>query len=767
VQTYSIDNVNISGTPTNLIAVPSVTLSPSVLTVEIGDTSQQLTAPVNPINADDTSVSWSSSDDNIAMVDQNGFLTPIAIGTATITVTTTDGGFEAESLVTVIEEVIIPASGITLSPPDATLVIGASLQLVATVLPSDAANQDVLWSSSDNSVASVNSSGEVTANAVGLAVITATSADGGFVATSNINVIEMAIDLPWFEDFEDLADGSTSDTGVTAWSTSIDQGVLDVNDGLLLLSSVNGGSTAFWNSEPIAITGHDNVTISIDVNDLDSTKENSDFVTVYYKLDGGSLVPFGTVTGNIGLTTFTVSGLTGAVLELVVETQVSWSGETYSIDNVNVSGTLTNPIAVSSVTLSPSTLTVEMGDTSQQLIATVNPINADDTSVSWSSSDESIAIVDQNGFVTPIAIGTATITVTTTDGGFEAESLVTVIEEVIIPVTDITLSPPVATINIGGSPLQLEATILPTIASNQDVLWSTGNNSVASVNSSGEVIANAFGTAVITATSADGGFVARSTINVIEAATDLPWFEDFEDLADGSTSDTGVTAWSTSIDQGVLDVNDGLLLLSSVNGGSTAFWNSEPIAITGHGNVSISIDVDDLDSIKESNDYVTVYYKLDGRSLVPFGIVNGNIGLTTFTVSGLTGAVLELVVETQVSWSGETYSLDNVNVSDVIIEQKAFTTPISTVQLTSKDDYIIYPNPTREILNIRTSTTRIIDFIQIFDPTGRLVINYDKRLFQEGSTTIQLVLDGLPTGMYSLHIMDSQSNRFVKNLLVR
>jgi hypothetical protein len=216
---------------------------------------------------------------------------------------------------------------------------------------------------------------------------------------------------------------------------------------------------------------------------------------------------------------------------------------------------------------------------------------------------------------------------------------------------------------------------------------------VVTVSSSGEVIANTLGSVVITATTLD---VATSTINVVEALPDLPWFED---LADGSTLDTGVTAWSTSINQGVWDVRDGLLLLSPGSRYSIAVWSSECISLTGHENLTISIDVDDLDASKESNDYVKVYYKLDDGPLIPFGTVTGNIDLITFTASDITGSVLELVAETQVSWSGQTYSIDNVNVSG-IIEQKDLEPSLSSFDNTPKDAYIIYPNPVSDVLNI-------------------------------------------------------------------
>ena len=95
---------------------------------------------------------------------------------------------------------------------------------------------------------------------------------------------------------------------------------------------------------------------------------------------------------------------------------------------------LGQPVTVTSVTLDKSTLELVEEETAQ-LTATVLPENADDKSVTWTSSDETVATVDENGLVTAVGKGTATITVTTTDGGKTATCEVTVKAKPFIPVT--------------------------------------------------------------------------------------------------------------------------------------------------------------------------------------------------------------------------------------------------------------------------------------------------------------------------------------------
>ena len=142
---------------------------------------------VIPADATNQNVSWSSSDATIASVDKNGVVTGIAIGTATITVTTEDGGYTADCVVSVVKKDVTPVTGVKLDKTSASLKVGESLALIATVIPDDATNKNVSWSSSNSKVATVIN-GVVKAVADGKATITVTTEDGGYTSTCEVTV---------------------------------------------------------------------------------------------------------------------------------------------------------------------------------------------------------------------------------------------------------------------------------------------------------------------------------------------------------------------------------------------------------------------------------------------------------------------------------------------------------------------------------------------------------------------------------------------------
>ena len=165
--------------------VTGVTLDQTELSVTVGKTAE-LKATVEPDNATDKTVTWSSADETVATV-ADGVVTGVKAGeTTTITVTTKDGEKTASCLVTVINE-DIPVSGVTLDKESAELTVGETLALTATVAPSGAADKTVTWSSSDESVATVEN-GVVTAVKEGTATITVTTKDGGKTATCTVTV---------------------------------------------------------------------------------------------------------------------------------------------------------------------------------------------------------------------------------------------------------------------------------------------------------------------------------------------------------------------------------------------------------------------------------------------------------------------------------------------------------------------------------------------------------------------------------------------------
>ena len=168
-----------------VIKVESVALNTTSLTIVEGE-SQSLTATVSPSNADNKKVTWSSSNSSVATVDDRGTVTAVAAGTATITAKSEDGGKTATCSVTVNSKVISVES-ISLDKTTAELTEGETITLTATIKPENATNKNVIWSSSNEEIATVKD-GVVSAIKEGEATITAKTEDGGKTATCTVKV---------------------------------------------------------------------------------------------------------------------------------------------------------------------------------------------------------------------------------------------------------------------------------------------------------------------------------------------------------------------------------------------------------------------------------------------------------------------------------------------------------------------------------------------------------------------------------------------------
>lgn len=165
------------------IAVQSVILNTTSLSLQPGE-SASLNGTVQPDNATIHSVSWKSSNDNVATVSQEGNVTAVSEGNCVITVTV--DGVKAECDVTV-AIVRIPVTSVSINQTSADLLVGETLQLTATVLPDNATDKTVTWTTSNADVASVDN-GLVTAMTAGDAIITASSGDYSATCTVNVSV---------------------------------------------------------------------------------------------------------------------------------------------------------------------------------------------------------------------------------------------------------------------------------------------------------------------------------------------------------------------------------------------------------------------------------------------------------------------------------------------------------------------------------------------------------------------------------------------------
>ncbi|MDD3368569.1 MAG: Ig-like domain-containing protein [Lachnospiraceae bacterium] len=171
------------------VSVSEVKLSSSSLSLSVGD-SEGLSVTVEPSDASNKDVNWSSSNDSVASV-SGGSVTAKSAGEATITATAADGSGKSASCTVTVSNKTIAVSGISLNKSSLSLKKGSSETLTATISPSDASDKGISWESSNTSIATV-SDGKVTAVAKGTATITAKAkGDSGKTATCSVTVEEV------------------------------------------------------------------------------------------------------------------------------------------------------------------------------------------------------------------------------------------------------------------------------------------------------------------------------------------------------------------------------------------------------------------------------------------------------------------------------------------------------------------------------------------------------------------------------------------------
>jgi uncharacterized protein YjdB len=215
---------------------------------------------------------------------------------------------------------------------------------------------------------------------------------------------------------------------------------------------------------------------------------------------------------NADVATVTASGLVTGVTAGTAAITVTTAdgGKTASCDvTVSPPG---DSVPVTGVSLNKTSATISLG-ASETLTAAITPSNATNQNVTWSTSNSGVAVVSTGGVVTSVSVGTATITVKTDDGNKTATCSVTVNP---IPVTGVAIIQPTTTsINVGVT-LTLIPEITPPNATNQNVTWSSGNTTVATVSTSGVVTGVSIGTAIITVKTVDGNKTATCNITVSE-----------------------------------------------------------------------------------------------------------------------------------------------------------------------------------------------------------------------------------------------------------
>lgn len=175
----------------------------------------QLTAAVAPDDASIQDVAWTSENEKVATVDENGVVTGVSKGTASIRATSVDG---TQRYGSVTVRVYQQPQSITLQESDVTVAVGSYKTLKATVLPSTTNDKTVTWTSSDESIAKVNSSGRITPVAPGTCTITCASESFPLVfATADVTVVQLVTKVAFTAKSVDV---DVDTTAQIFWETS-------------------------------------------------------------------------------------------------------------------------------------------------------------------------------------------------------------------------------------------------------------------------------------------------------------------------------------------------------------------------------------------------------------------------------------------------------------------------------------------------------------------------------------------------------------------
>ena len=535
---YVIGALTVDGNTSGVNHVTGVSLDKTSLTMEEGAITT-LSATVVPEDADDQSLTWESDAPAVATVDENGKVTAVEAGSATITVTTTDGGYTASCNVTV-KKAVVNVTGVSLDQETLKLSPGQSETLTATITPENADDLGVNWTSDDSTVATVDKGGKVTAVAAGETTVTVTTNDGGYEAECVVTVSEdlqirvenvaATITTGMTMKVEVTVIPETAETPEYVWSSS-DPTVATVDENgeikalaagttTITVATADGKAETSFVLTVVEITiavkgiGIDQVTMKLVEGE---SKKLAAWVTPTNATNRNITFSSGdedvAIVDKNGVVTAIAAGTTGI-------TATSEDGEFSKTCTVTVTAPV---VEVSGVSLDENELELTVGE-EKTLTAVVEPENATNKKVSWSSDNEAAATVDENGKVTAVAAGEAMITVTTEDGSYTDECLVTVQTQT-VALTGLEIDPETLEMIVGET-AALVAFLTPENTTETDLLWTSSAANVVCIDSvldnDAEITALAAGTATITVSNADKTITATCEVTVEEAPAPGP-----------------------------------------------------------------------------------------------------------------------------------------------------------------------------------------------------------------------------------------------------
>ncbi len=511
--------ITVTGTT---VALNSLSLK-TATTIGVGGT-EALQPIFNPIDTTYKSVLWKSSDTQVATVDINGVVQGLKPGTAVITVQNNTQTKSSTCLVTV-TNTNIPVTSIVVSPKTILTTVGNSIVLMPKVNPVEASNKKTTWSSSDPNKASVDSSGKVTALAIGTVKITAQTVDGNKTDYATITIKGPNDPIIPVTRIDLNQTNTTLNLGGTASLLPTITPDNATNKGISWTSSNNNVATVDANGKVTAI-GIGNATIFGTAKDGSNVTTNC-YVTVINKV----------LVDTLSLNKYNLSKSVGESETLqatispanATDKAIAWRSSNPEIVTVDANGTITAlsagsayifaetkdgsnqynycyvtitaTVPVTSITLNKNSMNKMIGE-SETLTTAISPTNATNKTIAWSSNNPDIAFVDTNGKVTAVGTGSTYIFADATDGtGKYAYCYITVTATV--AVGSVSLNKYAVYKNVGETET-LTTTITPTNATNKMINWTSSNPAIASVDANGKITANSAGSTYVYAIATDG-----------------------------------------------------------------------------------------------------------------------------------------------------------------------------------------------------------------------------------------------------------------------
>jgi len=494
-----------------------VTLDKSELTLNVGET-YNFKIKVNPTDASDKSFKVSSSDEQVGTISADGTFTALQAGNTVVTVTTSDGKYKATCKVTVKQN----STGIALDASELNLNVGDTYTLKVTFTPATTTETGLIWSSDDDTVATVED-GTVTAVGVGECEVSASTTNGNTARCKvtvyqalggmSLNETEITVDKGDTFQLEVIFDPDDTTNQEVTWTSSKDGVATVSSDGLV--TGVSGGlAIVTATSDDGNYTAQCVVTVMEYAAKL-TVKPKSKIMEVGDTLSLTVTASPASVT-NKKVTYSSNKKSVATVNKSGVVTAKKVGTATITVKTTDGSGATTKcTIKVvkraSSLSLNRYLITMVVGRTTT-LKGTVRPKTATVKSLRYKSSDENIVYVTGSGKLTALKTGEATITVSTKDGSGLSKKCKVIVRDY-VAATKLSLSATDMTLSIGDK----QAVTYSLTPNNTDdkVTWSSNNRRAASVgNNSGIISANSPGQAVITG-STTSGLTATLTVTVV------------------------------------------------------------------------------------------------------------------------------------------------------------------------------------------------------------------------------------------------------------